>query len=153
SQPQMIYKSDPALTPDEMQPPDLRIILFGPDTMRGRGAGGPPPDFQRGQRGLAFVGGAFLNGSWELLLKHRLGSLDVAIESLRRRNLAISFGILILLGSSVAMVVASSHRARALAQLQLDFVARVSHELRTPLAIIRSAAYNVANGVVTEEKE
>ena len=35
----------------------------------------------------------------------------------------------------------------------MDFVARVSHELRTPLAIIRSAAYNVANGVVSDEKE
>jgi len=35
-----------------------------------------------------------------------------------------------------------------LAKLQMDFVASVSHELRTPLAVIRSAAENIADGVV-----
>jgi len=35
-----------------------------------------------------------------------------------------------------------------LAKLQMDFVASVSHELRTPLAVIRSAADNIADGVV-----
>ena len=31
----------------------------------------------------------------------------------------------------------------------MEFVAAVSHELRTPLAVIRSAADNLADGVVT----
>jgi len=35
-----------------------------------------------------------------------------------------------------------------LARLQMDFVASISHELRTPLAVIRSAAENIADGVV-----
>ncbi len=35
-----------------------------------------------------------------------------------------------------------------LAKLQMDFVASISHELRTPLAVIRSAADNIADGVV-----
>ncbi len=35
-----------------------------------------------------------------------------------------------------------------LAKLQMDFVASISHELRTPLAVIRSAAENIADGVV-----
>ena len=35
-----------------------------------------------------------------------------------------------------------------LAQLQMDFVTSISHELRTPLAVIRSAAENIADGVV-----
>jgi signal transduction histidine kinase len=39
-----------------------------------------------------------------------------------------------------------------LAKLQMDFVTSISHELRTPLAVIRSAAENIADGVV-EGKE
>jgi signal transduction histidine kinase len=35
-----------------------------------------------------------------------------------------------------------------LARLEMDFVASISHELRTPLAVIRSAAENIADGVV-----
>jgi signal transduction histidine kinase len=34
------------------------------------------------------------------------------------------------------------------AKLQMDFVTSISHELRTPLAVIRSAAENIADGVV-----
>jgi signal transduction histidine kinase len=142
--PQVIYRSEEAFGAEEMQSPDLRIPLFGSEMGRGRGPGG---------RGQFVLGGAMLPGMWQLLIKHRSGSVDAAIGSLRRRNLAVSFGILLLLASSIFLVAASSHRARALAQLQMDFVARVSHELRTPLAIIRSAAYNVANGVVSDENE
>src|SRR5262249_27263875 len=73
--------------------------------------------------------------------------------STRNRDLGVAFGILLMLALSVILAVVSSHRARALAQLQMDFVARVSHELRTPLAIIRSAAYNLATGVVSDEQD
>jgi signal transduction histidine kinase len=34
----------------------------------------------------------------------------------------------------------------------MEFVAGVSHELRTPLAVIRSAAENLADGIVNDEK-
>jgi signal transduction histidine kinase len=37
-----------------------------------------------------------------------------------------------------------------LAHLQMEFVASVSHELRTPLAVIRSAADNLADGLIRE---
>jgi signal transduction histidine kinase len=37
-----------------------------------------------------------------------------------------------------------------LAHLQMEFVASVSHELRTPLAVIRSAADNLADGVIRD---
>jgi signal transduction histidine kinase len=168
--PQVIYKSEAGLTLAEMKTPDLRIPLMGPEAGgrgRGPGPGGPPQEDRRGRPATPFGpppqggfggqrgpgGGGIMAGSWELLVSHRAGSLDSAITSLRRRNLAISFGILLLLASSIVLVVTSSHRARALAQLQMDFVARVSHELRTPLAIIRSAAYNVATGVVSDEKD
>ncbi|HWC19468.1 MAG TPA: ATP-binding protein [Terriglobales bacterium] len=46
------------------------------------------------------------------------------------------------------------HRSRMMvalqiARLQMDFVASVSHELRTPLSVIRSAAENITDGVIT----
>jgi signal transduction histidine kinase len=39
-----------------------------------------------------------------------------------------------------------------LAELQMEFVASVSHELRTPLAVIRSAADNLADGVIRDRE-
>jgi signal transduction histidine kinase len=101
----------------------------------------------RGPRTPAFLIGLEDEG-WQLAVKHREGSLDSAVASLRRRNLGISFGILVLLAVSVGMIFVSAQRARRLADLQMEFVAGVSHELRTPLAVIRSAADNLADGVV-----
>jgi len=88
------------------------------------------------------------DGGWQLLVKHRAGSLEAAVGNVRRRNLAISFGILLLLGASVGFIVLSSRRAERLAAQQMEFVAGVSHELRTPLAVICSAAENLADGVI-----
>ena len=87
-------------------------------------------------------------GAWRLVVKHRAGSLEAAVTATRRRNLAISFGILLLLGVSVGFIVLSSRRAQRLATQQMEFVAGVSHELRTPLAVICSAAENLADGVI-----
>lgn len=87
-------------------------------------------------------------GQWNLVVKHRSGSLEAAVASVRRRNLAISFGVLLLLGISVGLIVQSSRRAQKLATQQMEFVAGVSHELRTPLAVICSAAENLADGVI-----
>jgi signal transduction histidine kinase len=87
-------------------------------------------------------------GAWRLVVKHRAGSLEAAVTATRRRNLAISFGILLLLGASVGFIVLSSRRAQRLATQQMEFVAGVSHELRTPLAVICSAAENLADGVI-----
>jgi signal transduction histidine kinase len=87
-------------------------------------------------------------GAWRLVIKHRAGSLEAAVAATRRRNLAISFGILLLLGASVGFIVLSSRRAQRLATQQMEFVAGVSHELRTPLAVICSAAENLADGVI-----
>jgi signal transduction histidine kinase len=39
-----------------------------------------------------------------------------------------------------------------LADLQMEFVASVSHELRTPLAVIRSAADNLADGLIRDRE-
>ncbi len=92
--------------------------------------------------------GRRVEGAWQLIIKHREGSLEVAVANGRRRNLAISFGILLLLGASVGFIVLSSRRAERLAIQQMEFVAGVSHELRTPLAVICSAGENLADGVI-----
>jgi signal transduction histidine kinase len=91
------------------------------------------------------------NRPWQLVLTHRLGSLDAAVAHARNRNLAISFGILLLLALSVAFILVSVQRERTLARQQLEFVSAVSHELRTPLAVICSAGENLADGVVQDE--
>lgn len=87
---------------------------------------------------------------WQMYIRHRAGSLEVAVTSVRRRNLLISFSILALLAASVALMMLSSRRAHRLAQQQMDFVAGISHELRTPLAVIESAAFNLDKGVVKD---
>ena len=86
-------------------------------------------------------------GAWRLLVSHRAGPLDDVVAAARRRNLLVSFGVLVLLGASVGLVVASSQRARRLADRQMEFVAAVSHELRTPVAVIRSTSENLADGI------
>jgi signal transduction histidine kinase len=75
------------------------------------------------------------------------------VASLRLRNLAVSFGILFLMGFSVGMLMLSTRRASALARQQMEFVAGVTHELRTPLAVIQSASQNLADGVATGEAQ
>jgi len=90
---------------------------------------------------------------WRLLVKHPSGSLEAAVNAARRRNLIISSSILSVLGASIALLVLSTRRAQELARQQMEFVAAVSHELRTPLAVIRSAAENLADGVVRDDEQ
>jgi signal transduction histidine kinase len=89
-------------------------------------------------------------GGWQIMLQHAAGSLDIAVAQARRRNLALSYGILSVLAVGVMLVVVNARRAQRLAARQMDFVATVTHELRTPLAVIRSAAQNLSAGVVGE---
>jgi signal transduction histidine kinase len=91
-------------------------------------------------------------GAWQLVLKHRGGSLETVVAAARRRNLILSFGVLLLLGASIVMIIISTQRAERLAKRQMEFVAGVTHELRTPLAVISSAAENLADGVVSDRE-
>ncbi len=90
---------------------------------------------------------------WQLWVKHRSGSLDTAVMTARKRNLAVGFGILALLGVSGALTIVWAERARSLARLQMEFAAGMSHELRTPLATIRMAAHNISSGVVEDPEK
>jgi signal transduction histidine kinase len=104
---------------------------------RGRVPGG------RGQRG---EGGE----EWLLVAQHRAGSLEGAVTGLRARNLAISFGVLVLMGIAVALIGTNARRAERLGQQQVEFVAAVSHEMRTPVTAIDLAARNLEDGVVAD---
>ena len=103
------------------------------------GPGGPPPDERRHD-----------SEAWRLVVKHRDGSLEEAVAAIRRRNLAVSLGILALLAATAGMMMVTTQRAQRLARQQIEFVAGVTHELHTPLTAIRSAGQNLADGVVAD---
>ncbi len=92
-------------------------------------------------------------GLWLLSVRHTDGSLERFVTNTRRKNLAISFGILGLLAVSIILIFVSVRRAQVLAQRQLDFVSAVSHEFRTPLAVIYSAGENLSDGVIRGENK
>ena len=91
------------------------------------------------------------HGLFEMRLMHHEGSLEIAINNNRLRNIWISFGILAILGASIVFLILSTTRARRLALQQLEFVAGISHELRTPLAVLKTAGENLADGVIKEK--
>ena len=90
---------------------------------------------------------------WRLVVKHPSGSLEAAVNTARRRNILVSSSVMALLGISVGFLIVTTRRAQELARQQMEFVAAVSHELRTPLAVIRSAADNLAEGVVQDHPQ
>lgn len=91
--------------------------------------------------------------SWELLAKYRAGSLDEAMTTFRRRNLFLSASVLLVLALGISMAFLLTERARALAEMQAEFVLGVSHELRTPLTVIRVAADNLKKGIVQSSEQ
>jgi len=85
---------------------------------------------------------------WTLILRKQNGSLQGAVETLRRRNLITEALVLLLLVASMSLVAVATHRAQRLARMEMAFVASVSHELRTPLSAILSAGENIADGFI-----
>jgi signal transduction histidine kinase len=88
--------------------------------------------------------------AWSLSLGYAAGPVDALVTSLRRRNLAVSFGILAVLGGAIAVLALAFRRAQSLAERHQEFLASMSHELRTPLAVIAAAAENLRDGAVDE---
>jgi signal transduction histidine kinase len=93
------------------------------------------------------------SGRWLLNLHHKDGSLEEFVDNTRRKNLAISFGILSLLAVSIGLIFVSTNRAKRLAQRQIDFVSSVSHEFRTPISVIYSAGENLSDGVIDSSEK
>ncbi len=120
---------------------------------RGRGGLGGGRTAMFMGRSTVFLAGNGWNNRWIVAAKHLAGSLDAAVQLQRSRDLAVSSGVLLLLGAAMATVVISSRRSKRLADMQMEFVAGVSHELRTPLTVIRSAGDNLAAGVVDSEAQ
>jgi signal transduction histidine kinase len=142
-----IYLSDPK-APRIGSSADARVGLFdvqfeqvmrrgpgigiGMGMVLGRGPGAPgrgpgPPD----------------GGRWEMLVRHRAGSLEAVVTRARWRNLAVAAGLLLLIVVTAGALVRFTRSTQTLAELQMNFVAGVSHELRTPLTVIHTAAYNL----------
>jgi len=153
-----LYTSDAGFGDAEIADADGTMDIFG--RMRGDGQGSPihifhTPSQENGPAASVAVTWfpllreAGADQDWRLIVRHRRGgALGAFIADSRRRDLAISFGVLLLLVISMAILIFTSTRAQRLAKLQMDFVTAVSHELRTPLTVISSAAENIAHGVV-----
>jgi signal transduction histidine kinase len=153
-----LYTSDAGFGNAEIADADGTMDIFG--RMRGDGQGSPirifhTPSQENGPAASVAVTWFPLlrevgaDQDWRLIVRHRRGgALGAFIADSRRRDLAISFGVLLLLVISMAILIFTSTRAQRLAKLQMDFVTAVSHELRTPLTVISSAAENIAHGVV-----
>jgi two-component system, OmpR family, sensor histidine kinase SenX3 len=132
---QSIYLSEQAF-PISTSSPDAELNLFNSVSEEARRRGHPPVDPSDAAR------------QWQLVAQHSSGSLEGAVELWRKRDLAISLGLLGVLVGSVVLVFSVARRAERLAKFQMEFVAGVSHELFTPLAVINSAVENLADGVV-----
>jgi two-component system, OmpR family, sensor histidine kinase SenX3 len=173
-QTQIIFASSPGFNQGEQRRMDATLNLFGVPAVRmgqpqsaagslDRGNGFSPaggPGLPMGQPGMGFFKIRFdpihsgqNDRDWQIVAKHRTGSVTAAVARLRRRNLEISFGVLLVLAASVTLIVFNSQRARRLATLQMEFVAGVSHELRTPVAAILSISENIVDGVVANEAQ
>jgi signal transduction histidine kinase len=163
----VIYRSDPQLTAASLNPPDARAALV-PTPVENRSVEETPPGdssivrrrggrsgrgpFPMRSRGALILPSA-AETPWQLLARHTGGSLESVVAADRRRNLLLSFGVLLLLAVSMALIIISAQRAGRLARLQIEFVAGVSHELRTPVAVICSAADNLAEGFVGPKEQ
>jgi signal transduction histidine kinase len=149
----VLYRSRADFSPASIERPDAEASLFavrsGPE---------PPPEGARTRDDARAALHARVRegapgpgrGAWILLASHRAGSLQAAVASIRRRNLAVGGGILALLAATAGALLTSVYRAHVLARQQVEFVAGLTHELRTPLAAIRSAGQNLADGVVSD---
>ena len=168
----VVYASDPGFGADTNVQVDATLNLFGPpfgstgSATRGLelflatipGPGKERPDDKRllgpdRTPRLEVFPHAGDQSVWQVVAKHKSGSVEAAVSGLRRRNLMAGFGVLIVLGVTMLLILIASQRARRLAKLQMDFVAGVSHELRTPLAVISSAAENIAHGVIEDKQQ
>jgi len=159
----VIYTSDPGFGDADVTDPDGVMNLFGrpldkvrtsPTYVFHKPSGDPGPATSLGMSWFPLLRETPPAADWQLIVRHRRGgSLGAFVGDMHRRDLAISFGALLLLVIAMTMWIVVGNRAQRLARLQMDFVTAVSHELRTPLSVISSAADNITHGVVQGEQQ
>jgi signal transduction histidine kinase len=89
---------------------------------------------------------------WRLRAR-RGGALAASIAQARQRNLAVSFGVLLVLAVTTVLLAMLLRRAESLRRRQLEFVAGVTHELNTPLAALTAAGQNLADGIIASPEQ
>jgi signal transduction histidine kinase len=159
----VLYSSEASFGEQNPIDADGRMNLFGRPVDSTRGS--PLYVFHQPSRSTAppiavsmawfpLAGAAPPQDDWQLVVRHRRGgALGAFVAEIHRRDLIISFGLLLVLVISMAMWMMISQRAQRLAKVQMNFVTAVSHDLRTPITIIASAADNIALGVVHERQQ
>ncbi len=160
-----VYLSDPSLPASRYLPGDVSVPLLGlriPEEaapQRRRSRSSAAAEEARSAARFSWlryrhhrIGPPFLTegGLWRVVVTHSAGSLEAAVGRARHHNLAVSAAVLALLAASLAVMAMAGQRARRLARQQMELVAGVTHELNTPLAAIRSAAQNLADGIVAD---
>ena len=131
----VLYRSDPDAPVDPLRA-DASASLFGMNFQAflfGRPPRPPIGDSTRRQEGTRLRSEEPLGvraaapeeelGRWRLLVQHQSGSLEAAVARARRQNLAISFGVLLLLTVSIALL-AAHVTARAASGAAADGIRR-----------------------------
>jgi signal transduction histidine kinase len=150
-----------------------RMFTFRPDCFndrRGPRREGPRDGPREGRR----EGRPWLEGSASLIARNDVTCTDAptrrgpgrwtveagltktavsGLREFRTRSLFLSFGVLAVLATGIGVLGLYAHRAQILAQRQMEFAMAVSHELRTPLTVIRVAADNLSEGLVTNPRK
>lgn len=90
---------------------------------------------------------------WQLEAWHGAGSLEQAARQVRYRNLGVGFGLIVVLTAAGTVTLVTQRRSTQLAEDRAAILAGISHEVRTPLAVLRSAADNLAAGVLRQPSE
>ncbi len=159
--PRLIYSSDPGFGTVDIGTFDASLNIFGPapETEQNEPPKGKNIHSLRSTEWHSFNGSAWFpviryeSGPipWVLVLQYRASPLQDVIAQVRKKNLAVSAFLLLLLAVNMAILAVAGIRAQKFTMMQMNFVASVSHELRTPLTAIFSAAENIKDGVIHDK--
>jgi signal transduction histidine kinase len=153
----LLYSSDPGFGTADVGNSDSVMNIFGPPPESMEGSfwqSVKNKESLRGEEWHSFSGPVWFpviqrtseGAVWMLFLQHRTAPLQASITRVWRGNLIVGGAVLLLLATSMFLLVIATQRVRAVAALQMNFVASISHELRTPLAAMLSAGQNIADG-------
>jgi len=167
----VLYGADGTLPADAFNPPDLELPVFEQIRLP---SFQQPPDFdmnrlpENAYKSFPFIRDRTQNPSdapekeaadsrlldcLVLQIVNRDASLSSLAGKATAQNALISFGTVILLALVMVALAEATRRSRALALSQKEFIATITHELKTPLAVICSAAQNLSDGLIRDQKK